>query len=234
MSSKQKKTNDYGTWRTFFGEFRRNFETTGSVLPSSRFLARAIVRHAHQSARPARILEAGPGTGPFTDQLIRQLEPEDRLVLVELNDRFVEILHRRLENDPVWQTKRSQVEVFHGPAEDLPESCSFHAIVCGLPFNNFHPELVDQLFRQFIDRLEPEGTFSFFEYLWIRSVKSVVAGAEERRRLAAVGKAMGSYLEQYRIGCDRVVLNVPPAVVHHLKKPANANGPGAATSSPSA
>lgn len=207
-------------WNTFFGEFRRNFETTGSVIPSSRFLARTIVQHPRAAQRPARFLEAGPGTGPFTDVFIDLLQPGDRLLLVELNDRFVDILQRRLESDPAWSAKRSQVEILHGSAEDLPESFRFHAIVCGLPFANFDPQLVDRLFQIFLDRLEPEGTFSFFEYMWLRSLKSAFVGSSERQRLASVGRTIGRFFEQYRVGYDRVLLNFPPAMVHHLRKPA--------------
>lgn len=163
-------------------------------------------------------MEAGPGTGPFTHALVKRLRPGDRLVLVELNGRFVDILSRKLEQDPHWQSKRQQVEIIHGPAQDLPDHYRFHAIVCGLPFNNFDPEVVDQLFSLFIDRLEDQGTYSFFEYLWIRKVKSGFVGRGERARLAEVGKTLAKYRQQFGIGSNVVPLNVPPAVVHHLQK----------------
>ena len=42
--------------------------------------------------RPARFLEAGPGTGAFTDPLIRLLAPGDGLVVVELNEQFAALI----------------------------------------------------------------------------------------------------------------------------------------------
>src|SRR5437763_11599688 len=53
----------------FFRETRRHFSDTGALLPSSRFLARALVSELHKrgdkgtSAKPFRILEVGPGYG---------------------------------------------------------------------------------------------------------------------------------------------------------------------------
>ena len=201
---------------TFWREFRNNFQTTGAVLPSSRSLARAITRMANSAPRPARILEAGPGTGAFTDSLVSMLGPGDELVLAEISESFVEVLRRRLDTDPNWNAKRDQVRIHHGPVEQLEESARFHAVVCGLPFNNFEPEVVDQLFRGFLDRLEPGGAFSFFEYLWIRAIKAPIVGSKERERLRQVASVIDHYLQEHRIASDRVFRNVPPAVAHHL------------------
>lgn len=202
---------------TFAKEFRATFETTGAVLPSSRFLARAITRHARSVDGPKRLLEVGPGTGAFTDQLIRHLKPTDEFVVVELNDRFVGTLRHRLETEPAWKEKRSQVRLIHDTIEALDATEKFDAVVCGLPFNNFDPSLVEQLVGKMIGHVSPGGTFSFFEYLAIRKLKAPFVGKVERERLAAVADVLGGYLMKHRIASDRVIRNVPPAVAHHLR-----------------
>ena len=206
--------------KAFLGEFRRTFNTTGAVLPSGRFLAKAITRFVRDANRPGKFLEAGPGTGAFTGKLISLLQPGDELVLVEINDRFVEILQKRLDTEADWKAKKSQVRLIHGSVEGLDPNERFRGIVCGLPFNNFEPTLVDRIFRSLVDRLEPNGTFSFFEYWAIRGIKAPLVGSAERERLNKVGATIYSYLEQYLECKDRVPLNVPPALVHHLRKPA--------------
>lgn len=203
---------------TFFGEFRSNFSATGAILPSSRFLARSITQACQEAPRNARFLEAGPGTGAFTDALIRSLRPGDHLVLCELNDRFVEVLRYRLESDPAWHAKQSQIELKHGAVEQLDPEERFDAIVCGLPFNNFPPALVDQLFRQFLEHLRLGGTFSFFEYAAIRTLKAPFVSGEEKQRLNAIANTIGGYLRSNECRDSLVWLNVPPAVVHCLKK----------------
>jgi phospholipid N-methyltransferase len=204
-------------WIAFVKEFRRTFHTTGAVLPSSRFLARKIARHIKDSPSPARILEVGPGTGAFTGEILRQLRPGDELLLVELNDRFVEILRDRLASDPAWKQTQGRVTLRHGSALDLGAAERFHLIICGLPFNNFDPNLVERLTNLFLDRLEPGGCFSFFEYLGLRRLKSAVVGAKEKARLAKIEKIIAKLSSRCRSECDRVLRNVPPATVHHLR-----------------
>lgn len=207
------------SWWTFWRAFRTRFDTTGALLPSSRFLARAIVGPSRSAPRPARILEAGPGTGAFTDPLIASLQPGDSLVLVEINERFVEFLEQRLATDPLWKSKRDAVRIHHGPAQDLPHDSRYHAVVCGIPFNNFEPAVVEGVLGGLLGRIEPGGSLSFFEYLGIRKAKSPWVGAAERRRLSGVAQAIRAVLDQHRVGSDVVWLNVPPAVVHHLRVP---------------
>src|SRR4051794_9569006 len=87
----------------FFREFRHHFRTTGAILPSSRFLARALVRHLRGPRAPSRILEVGPGTGSVTCEIARRMLPGDRLDAVEINDRFVRLLEERVEHDKVFR-----------------------------------------------------------------------------------------------------------------------------------
>ena len=76
----------------FFRECRRHFHTTGAILPSSRFLARALVRQLRGPRPACRILEVGPGTGSVTCEIARRMLPGDRLDAVEINAHFVAVL----------------------------------------------------------------------------------------------------------------------------------------------
>src|SRR5271170_6627901 len=90
-------------YRVFWREFRQHYHTTGAIAPSGRALARALARFAaQQHPAPRRILEVGPGTGAVTETLVRGLGPEDRLDLVELNDRFVQRLRDRFQHEPAF------------------------------------------------------------------------------------------------------------------------------------
>src|SRR5581483_4946971 len=96
-------------WWTFVREYRRHFKTTGSILPSSRFLGRALASELAGSRGPCHILEVGPGTGAVTRQILKALQPDDRLDLVELNDRFVAVLKQLFEEEPAFRERREQV-----------------------------------------------------------------------------------------------------------------------------
>src|SRR5688500_16349675 len=102
----------------FWKEFRKNFRTTGAILPSSPFLARALASELNEPRKPGRILEVGPGTGPVTREILRLLKPADRLTAIEINPKFVRLLRRRFDSDPLFSPYRHQTELIEGPVED--------------------------------------------------------------------------------------------------------------------
>src|SRR5262245_37099194 len=124
--------------RVFLKQFFSRYHTTGSVLPSSRALARALCRYVGEGGRRAQgaggsseqaagrgpqavgggnatrnILEVGPGTGAVTACLVRRMRPEDRLTLVELNDDFVRHLQGRFKGEPAFAAVAGRTEILH-------------------------------------------------------------------------------------------------------------------------
>jgi phospholipid N-methyltransferase len=213
----RKRVGEYGL---FFREFLRNFHTTGAVLPSGPWLASALVRYVRQPAAPRRILEVGPGTGAVTRRLVRVLPAEDRLDLVELNDRFVGALRRRFEAEQAFRVVADRARVFHCALEDLPREMPYDLIISGLPLNNFSVRQVEQILGVLKQLLKPGGTLSFFEYIAVRSARSLVSGRAERDRLRGIGRALAGLLDGQEIRRDWIWPNVPPAWVHHVRIPA--------------
>src|SRR5207247_5853713 len=64
---------------------------TGAVTPSGRFLARAMARYVRTEI-PGPVIELGPGTGPVTEALVEQGVEPSRLLLVEFNPTFCQLL----------------------------------------------------------------------------------------------------------------------------------------------
>lgn len=208
---------------SFALEFVRTFETTGSLVPSGRFLARAIMPRDIPSS-PARILEIGPGTGSFTNELIARLRTDDHLTIVELNPRFVALLKDRLRSDERWSTRSGQVELIATSILDLAPARGYDSIVCGLPFSNFQPSLARQIFDHCWSLLAPGGEMAFFEYFALRKVKGFFVPAPERRRLVEIGSILAEFLSRGESAEQVVWPNVPPAVVHRLVKTTSSNG----------
>jgi len=206
----------------FLREFRRNFHSTGALLPSSRFLARALVRYvaAGRHGPPRRILEAGPGTGAVTRRLVAAMGPADRLDLAECNEQFVSRLRKHLQIDPLLRRAADRIRLFHLPVQELARESGYDLIVCGLPFNNFSAELVEQILGALLGRLRPGGVLSFFEYMAVRRLRLLWSRGDERLRLRGIEQAMRRAFQGRRVRCDWVWLNLPPAWVHHLRVPA--------------
>jgi phosphatidylethanolamine/phosphatidyl-N-methylethanolamine N-methyltransferase len=201
---------------TFFRESRRHFRATGAVMPSSRFLARALASPLGGPRRPCHILEVGPGTGSVTREVLKRMIPGDRLDAVELNEHFVQRIRLLLQHDPRFSRFREQVRVIHSPVEKIVGEGVYDHIISGLPLNNFPVALVREIFRAYMRLLKPGGTLSYFEYSLIRQLKSPFVGRRERRRLYRVGRIVNGYIRSYQVQRQQVLMNVPPAVVRHL------------------
>jgi phospholipid N-methyltransferase len=213
-------------WGDLLRESRNNFRDTGSLMPSSRFLAQALASDLRRRRAPGRILEVGPGTGAVTARILRHLLPSDRLDLVELNSRFIRILEHRFDQEWNFWRHKEQVRIIHSPLENLSTETQYDYIISGLPLNNFPVDLVRTIFRSFRRLLKPGGTLSYFEYELVRQLKTPFSNKNERRRLQRVGRVVSHYIDAYQIRMQRILINVPPAIVRHMRfQPAAAGEP---------
>lgn len=196
---------------TFIRQTLINFHHTGAVAPSSAWLARAITAPlADRRDGPIEILEAGPGTGALTTGIISHLHAGDRLTLCEINAEFVALLTTRFASEPALAAVRDQVTIHHGPVEDMAGHARFDHIVCGLPFNNFDPELVRRIFSTFNSAVKPGGTINYFEYAAIREMKMPFVRKSERERLRGVANVLDEVCQRQK-SRKFVLLNFPPA-----------------------
>lgn len=75
----------------FFRKFLRHGRKVASLAPSGPSLARAACRGVDPT-RPQNIVELGAGTGAVTDIALERCHPRSRLLAVELDAEFAEIL----------------------------------------------------------------------------------------------------------------------------------------------
>ena len=203
--------------RQFYRQFREQYHTTGSILPSSRALARALTRPMRHEKGPRRILEIGPGTGAVTAEIVRQLKPGDQFDIVEINADFVAFLEQRFSEERDFRKRRTESRIIHAPLQEVPGEKVYDFMISGLPLNNFSLELVEDIYKSYERLLKPAGTLSFFEYAWIRAMKMPFVKESERDRLSKLTHYLEGKIRRYQIGEEIVYLNVPPAVARHLR-----------------
>jgi phospholipid N-methyltransferase len=202
----------------FVREAFKDIRHTGSVWPSSPALAKAMTKGMMALRGQRRILEVGPGTGPFTERILKQLRRGDRFDVVEMNPAFCRDLERRLLRG--FRHQRSDIEVvLHEAAiqdADLPGE--YDLVVCGLPFNNFPPALVRSIFRRMMRLLRDGGELAYFEYAGVRTIKAPLVGELGRQRLKGIGYVGESLRRRFDGRRELVLGNLPPAVATRLCK----------------
>jgi phospholipid N-methyltransferase len=201
----------------FLGQFRAQYFTTGSILPSSRALGRALTRWIRRTPPPRRILEVGPGTGAVTRVLVDALRPGDAVDIVEINGAFVEVIERRFREEEAFGRVRDRCRIVHSPIQEVPGEAVYDFMISGIPLNNFPVPLVKDIFASYRRLLKPAGILSYFEYAGIRDVKQKVVGPAEKKRLGELDAFLKEELRRHQVAEDFVLFNVPPAVARHLR-----------------
>ena len=202
------------SYKIFYKNVIRRLEITGSIAPSSRFLAEAITRCVCPGDGPLRILEAGPGTGPFTRFLAAKIRPIDRLDLCELNEEFVHYLQGLLVTDPLLQRRASQITIYHQLVQTLLGEKKYDFIISGLPLNNFPHEMVEEILESFQRLLKSGGKLAFFEYFMVRKIKSSFFYGRAGERMKKRNAILKRHLDAHESHQIFVALNFPPSVVH--------------------
>src|SRR3954468_15527490 len=94
----------------FAGGFLRNPVATGSLVPSSRFLADRMLRRVAWS-RARVVVELGPGPGGMTERILARMHRDATLIAIESNTRFAASLRESLPD--------GRLRVVHGSAAQL-------------------------------------------------------------------------------------------------------------------
>lgn len=168
------------------------------MLPSSRYLARALV--GHLALAPGELLvEYGPGTGPVTAVVDQGLPPGARYLGIELEPRFHGVLERRYPHLDFHLGSAADVSSILA-ARGLPTPTR---IVSGLPFASLPPAVQDAVIDGIVDSLRhSKGEFRTFQYVHAYGMKAA------RRFRARMAERFDGF---ERIG--PIVRNVPPAFV---------------------
>ena len=167
---------------------------TGAVTPSGRMLARTMA-HYVDSSRGGPVIELGPGTGPVTEALVEHGVDPARLILVEFNPRFCQLLRARFPAATVVQgdaygLRRVLAHVLWQPAG---------AVVSGLPLFTKPLRTRLRLLREAFSVLRPGAPFVQFTYAVVPPIPKALAGVSAE-------------------ASERIWMNLPPARVWVYRK----------------
>jgi len=143
----------------FLFNFLKNPLRNASVIPSSKEASGAMMMGINWE-KVNTIVELGPGSGTFTREILARCKPETKIVLIELENSYVDLLRYKFGD---------RVKVVHASAhllEEIIEELKLPAadlIISGLPFLTRH---LNQLIFQSIQHQTDKGAiFRFFTYM---------------------------------------------------------------------
>jgi len=203
----------------FLKRFLAAPQQVGSILPSSRGLARALVAPYAKHDGPARVLEVGAGTGPVTAELARIIGPQDEIDVCEIDDHFAAVLHEKyFKSGPLADAARAgRARLMNQPMQAIEGEDRYDFIISGLPLNGFEPPLVRDILACIQRLLKPGGTYSYFEYAAARRLLRWSINGKTRRRVTQVSSMVGALIGKHEIDRQLIFVNMPPAYARHLR-----------------
>ncbi|GAB4176970.1 MAG: rRNA adenine N-6-methyltransferase family protein [Wenzhouxiangellaceae bacterium] len=186
-----------GSWLAFFRGFLKSPKGVGSVIPSSRFMERAIIQYARPESEQV-VVELGPGTGGTTRALLGAMRDDARLLAIDLDPAFTAIVSAIPDPRLIAHT---------GSAADLVDILgqyqldSAGVVVSGIPFSTMPRPVAEAVIDAVHAALRPGGAFVAYQF------RSEVARVAE----PVFGPAVRT---------EKVVLNVPPMRIWRWEKQA--------------
>ncbi len=180
----------------FFKEAIATAKTSGTIAPSSRFLADRMLKGIDfESAK--LIVELGPGDGAITKHLLQRIGPNTKLICFEINENFYKEL-QKINNPQLIVLKESaenlkkEIQKFNFEEADY--------IVSSLPLSIIPKEVSMSILNKSHEILKKGGKYIQFQYSlnYLKKLKSVF-GKEN-------------------ISVQFEAINIPPAFVYKCTK----------------
>ena len=161
MSRPLMKSTRGGKALLFARNFFRHPRMLGSLVPSSPFLIKRVLRRVDWGSARV-IVEYGAGVGTFTGEILRRMRSDALLVAFETNDEFVQYLRDSL-HDP-------RLHIVHGSADRVGEVLErlgrgpADYVISGIPFSTIPEDARESILRATRAVLHPRGALIVYQF----------------------------------------------------------------------
>jgi phosphatidylethanolamine/phosphatidyl-N-methylethanolamine N-methyltransferase len=134
-------------------------KNVASITPSSSFTIKKATR-AMDFSKDMVVVEFGPGTGVFSEYLLKKMTAGSKLIMIELNKDFADILHG---------IQDERVSVYNESAEKLVDILGDEDVstvdyfLSGIPFSFLDEATKDRILSRSAKFLNPDGFFLAYQ-----------------------------------------------------------------------
>ena len=179
----------------FFKESIKSIKTSGTITPSSRFLAKRMLNKIDFSKADV-IVELGPGNGAITEYILKKLHPKATLICFEINQNFYNQLSKIVNN---------QLILLNVSGENILEELkklnfkNSNYIISSLPLTIIPEPISSSILQKSYTSLKENGVFIQYQYslTYYNRLKKVFGDS---------------------ISLEFELLNIPPAFVYKCEK----------------
>jgi len=159
MSTKNKFMQYFTEACLFFSKFFTHPLRNASIIPSSTTACQKMIANIDFS-KVEVLVELGPGNGNCTEQIIAQCKPTTKIILVEIDKTYADLLQRKYGQRVIIENTSAHL------LDDILQKYQISKVdvlISGLPF--LYGPIREQLFTT-IKNLTDQGTiFRFFTYM---------------------------------------------------------------------
>ena len=179
----------------FFKVAVKNLKTSGTVAPSSKFLAQKMLKKIDFSSCKV-LVELGPGNGVITHQILKKIAADTHLICFEVNAEFYK--HLKKIDHPQLTVLKVSAEQIQDELEKLGHSKACH-IISSLPLSIIPKPISHAILENSLQILDKNGTFVQYQYslTYYKYLKTV-------------------FKDEISLGFE--MLNFPPAFIYRCKK----------------
>ena len=144
---------------TFLKTFLQQPSNIGAIAPSSVGLVSTMIE-SFDWENVQSAIEYGPGTGVFTERILKTMQEGTHFFAIEQSATMVEATLQRCP----------EVKIYQESVTNVQELCSkesiqnVDAIISGLPWASFPDDLQNEIMQTMTQVLRPGGTFATFAY----------------------------------------------------------------------
>ena len=177
---------------SFLIQSLKDFRTTGSFIPSQRFLIRALIKPIPKNA--SYLVELGSGEGCVTRAIERHVNNDCTILSIEINEKLLKMnKSKRPKRIPI-NVDAVNIKTHLDKNKDLNVEC----IISSLPFASIGKNDTHAILSVIANNLPPEGKFIQYQY-------SLLSKNDLKKHFS-------------QVKIKFIPLNIPPAFVYICKK----------------